>query len=110
MGRVRGRGMGMGRLRLRVSRAYCALTMHSSRRVAGRSRGGIGEIQGRSRGDYLDDAQQQARGWPLLVPLQCGEPVGIGLGLGSGVGLGMGLGMGFGLGLGIGLTSSAVSQ
>ena len=83
MGRVRGRGMGMGRLRLRVSRAYCALTMHSSRRVAGRyrgdlaeitltmhssrrvagrSRGGTGEIQWRSRGDYLDDAQQQARG------------------------------------------------
>ena len=38
------------------------MTMHSSRRVAGRYRGGTGEIQGRSRGDYLDDAQQQARG------------------------------------------------
>ena len=61
-GTGRGRGWGRGRLRLRVSRAYCALTMHSSRRVAGRYRGDLGEIQGRSSGDYLDDAQQQARG------------------------------------------------
>ena len=42
--RLRLRDRGRCRLRLRVRRAYCVLTMHSSRRVAGRYRGDLGEI------------------------------------------------------------------